>query len=157
MAFASGLYIVNFIDALDATQLALDLSLTSHKIALYTNTKTPDFSADTGYSATNEVSGTGWAAGGVALSAAAAGGTSVAPTLTDNGSGTGVMKYTFTNAVSVATTTLTNARGLIIYADALAGDNNIVAINFGADYSTVAGTFGITPHANGLFTVDWVP
>lgn len=154
MTFASGLYVVNFIDALDATQLALDLSLTSHKLALYTDTKTPDFGANTGYSATNEVSGTGWAAGGVALSAAAAGGTSVAPTLTDV---SGTMKYTFTNAVSVATTTLTSARGLIMYADALAGDNNIFAVTFGADYSTVAGTFGITPHANGLFTVDFVP
>jgi hypothetical protein len=59
MTFASGLYVVNFIDALDATQLALDLSLTSHKLALYTDTKTPNFSSDTGYSATNEVSGTG--------------------------------------------------------------------------------------------------
>jgi hypothetical protein len=157
MTFASGLYIVNFIDSLDATQLALDLSLASHKLALYTDTKTPDFSANTGYSATNEVSGTGWAAGGVALSAAAAGGTSVTPTFTDNGSGTGVAKYTFTNAVSVATTTLTSARGMIMYADALAGDNNIFAVTFGADYSTVAGTFGITPHANGLFTIDFVP
>jgi hypothetical protein len=157
MAFASGLYVVNFIDSLDATQLALDLSLTSHKIALYNNTKTPDFSADTGYSSTNEVSGTGWAAGGVALSAAASGASSVAPTFTDNGSGTGVAKYTFTNAVSVSGTTLTNARGMIIYADALAGDNNLVAVSFGADYSTVSGIFGITPHANGIFTIDFVP
>lgn len=154
MTFASGLYVINFIDVLDATQLALDLSLTSHKLALYTDTKTPNFSSDTGYSATNEVSGTGWAAGGVALSAAAAGATSVAPTVTDV---SGTLKYTFTNAVSVATTTLTSARGLIMYADALAGDNNIFAVTFGADYSTVAGTFGITPHANGLFTIDLVP
>jgi hypothetical protein len=154
MTFASGLYVVNFIDALDATQLALDLSLTSHKLALYTDTKTPNFSSDTGYSATNEVSGTGWVAGGVALSAAAAGASSVTPTVTDV---SGTLKYTFTNAVSVATTTLTNARGLIMYADALASDNNIFAVTFGADYSTVAGTFGITPHANGLFTIDLVP
>lgn len=154
MAFASGLYVVNIIDVFDATQLAIDLSLTTHKLALYTNTKTPDFSADTGYSATNEVSGTNWAAGGVALSAAASGSSSVSPTTTDV---SGTLKYTFTNAVSVATTTLTNARGLIMYADALAGDNNIFAVTFGADYSTVAGTFAITPNASGLFTVDCVP
>jgi hypothetical protein len=90
----------------------------------------------------------------VALSAAAAGASSVTPTVTDV---SGTLKYTFTNAVSVATTTLTNARGLIMYADALASDNNIFAVTFGADYSTVAGTFGITPHANGLFTIDLVP
>ena len=154
MAFASGLYVINLIDVLDATQLALDLSLATHKLALYTNTKTPDFSADAGYDATNEVSGTNWAAGGVALSAAAAGASSVTPTVTDV---SGTLKYTFTNAVSVATTTLTNARGLIMYADALAGNNNIFAVTFGADYSTVAGTFGITPHANGLFAIDCVP
>lgn len=154
MAFASGLYVVNFIDALDATQLALDLSLATHKIALYTDTKTPNFSSDTGYSATNEVSGTGWAAGGVALSAAAAGATSVTPTVTDV---SGTLKYDFTNDVSVATTTLSSIRGMIIYADALAGDNNIVAVNFGANYSTSAGTLAITIDANGVFTIDLVP
>lgn len=151
---ASGLYVANWIDILDATQLAIDLSLTTHKIALYNNTKTPNFSSDVGYTATNEVSGTGWAAGGVALSAAAAGGTSTSPTLTE--SPTGSIMYDMAD-VSVASTTLTNARGLVIYADALAGDNNIVGVNFGADYSTVAGTFAITWSASGVFAIDITP
>lgn len=155
MAFgSSGLYLLNWIDILDATQLAVDLSLTSHKIALYNNTKTPNFSSDVGYSATNEVSGTGWAAGGVALSAAAAGGTSTAPTVTE--SPTGTLMYDMAD-ISVATTTLSAIRGLILYADALAGDNNIVAVTFGADYSTSAGTFGVTLASTGLFYIDLTP
>lgn len=156
MAFsASGLYVANFIDAFDATQLAIDLSLTSHKIALYNNTKTPDYSSDASYSSTNEVNdGSAWPAGGVALSAAASGGGSTSPTLTE--SPTGTMKYDMAD-IAVSGTTLTNARGMILYADALGTNNNLVGVTFGADYSTVSGIFGVTIHANGLFTVDWTP
>lgn len=150
----SGLYVANFIDIVDATQLAIDLSLTTHKIALYNNTKTPNFSTDVGYSATNEVSGTGWAAGGVLLSAAAAGATSTAPTVTE--SPTGTLMYDM-NDVSVASTTLTNVRGMLIYADALAGDNGIVLVNFGADFSTVAGTFGVQFASGGVLNIDLTP
>ena len=150
----SGLYVTNFEDVLDATQLAIDLSLTSHKWALYNNTKTPNFSTDTAYSATNEVSGTGWAAGGVALSAISAGATSAAPTLTE--SPTGSLKYDM-NDISVASTTLSLARGMLLYADALAGDNAIVFVNFGADYSTVAGTFAVVFDALGVFAIDLTP
>lgn len=150
----SGLYLANMVDVFDATQLAIDLSLTSHKIALLSNSATPNFSTDASWNSTNEISGTGWASGGIALSAAAAGATSTSPTLTE--SPTGTMMYDMGD-ISVATTTLTNARAARIYADALAGDNLIVLINFGADYSTVAGTFGITWNALGVFTVDWTP
>ena len=80
MAFGnSGLYLLNVIDSFDATQLAIDLSLTSHKLALYNNTKTPNFSSDAAYSATNEVSGTGWASGGPTIATV-----SGSPTLTDS-------------------------------------------------------------------------
>lgn len=151
---ASGLYLATFIDALDATQLALDLSLTSHKLALISNSATPNFDTDSGWTNTNEVSGTGWATGGVALSAAAAGATSTAPTLTVSPAGT--MMYDMAD-VSVSTTTLTNARAVRLYADALAGDNLICLVNFGADYSTIAGTFGIQWAAAGVFTVDFTP
>jgi hypothetical protein len=155
----SGLFLVNWIDILDATQLAIDLSLTTHKLALFNNTITPNFSTDVSYGvgtyATNEVSGTGWAAGGVLLSAAAAGGTSVAPTLTEAPAGT--MMYDWTNDLSVASTTLTGARCGLLYANGLAGKNAIVLINFGADYSTNNGTFGLSPAAAGVFTIDLTP
>lgn len=150
----SGLYLANMIDVFDATQLAIDLSLTTHKLALQTNSATPNFSTDASWTNSNEVSGTGWSSGGVALSAAASGATSTSPTLTE--SPTGTMMYDM-NDVAVSGTTLTNARAARIYADALAGDNLIVGINFGADYSTVSGIFGITWSASGVFTVDWTP
>jgi len=153
----SGLYVANMIDVFDATQLAIDLSLTSHKIALISNSATPNFSTDASWSSTNEVSGTGWASGGIALSAAAAGATSTAPTNTE--SPTGTQMYDMGD-ISVASTTLTNARAARIYADALTtptADALIVLVNFGADYSTVAGTFGIQWAATGVFTIDWTP
>lgn len=150
----SGLYVANMIDVFDATQLAIDLSLTTHKIALISNSATPNFSSDVSWSSTNEVSGTGWATGGVALSAAAAGATSTAPTNTE--SPTGSQMYDMGD-ISVASTTLTNARAARIYADALAADNLIVLINFGSDYSTVNGTLGIVWASTGVFAIDWTP
>jgi hypothetical protein len=154
---ASGLVIPTWLDALDATQIALDLSLATHKLALFSNSITPDFDADTAYGVSpydaNEVYGTGWAQGGVALSAAGSGGGSTSPAIT---SGSGNIKYDMDDVV-VAATTLTNARGVLLYADALAGDNGICFINFGADYSTVAGTFTITWNASGVFYIDMTP
>ena len=88
------------------------------------------------------------------LSAAAAGATSTSPTLTE--SPTGSMKYDMAD-IEVASTTLTNARALRQYADALAGDNLIYLINFGADYSTVAGTFKVIFDTLGVFAIDLTP
>lgn len=150
----SGLYIANWEDILDATQLAIDLSLTTHKIALISNTHTPNYSTDATWNSTNEVSGTGWATGGKTLATAAVGGTSTAPTLTE--SPTGSLMYDMGD-INAATTTLTAARAARIYADALAGKNLIVLVNFGADYSTVAGTFAITWDALGVFALDITP
>lgn len=148
-ATLSGLYLLNWIDILDATQLAVDLSLTTNKIALFTNSITPSFSADTAYGVSpynaNEVSGTGYSAGGAVVAS---------PTLTE--SPTGTMMYDLADQ-SWATSTITNARFALLYADALAGNNAICGITLGADYSTVAGTFLITWAATGMFTIDLTP
>ena len=145
---ASGLFVATFVDILDTTQLAVDLDLETHKIALFSNSITPNFTTDTAYGVTpydaNEVSGTGWAAGGVALTGT-----------TFTGSG-GTATFDATD-VSEPGTTLTNARCGLIYADALAGNNAIALVNFGADYSTVAGTFAITWSASGIFYIDLTP
>src|SRR5678809_350889 len=139
------------------------LLLTTHKITLWVSTITPDYDAsltNARYNAgvfvagANEVSGTGWAAGGVALSAAAAGATSTAPTLTVSPAGT--MMWDMAD-VAVSSTTLTNARAAMIYADAITAPNAdpaIILINFTADFSTVNGTFGIQFAATGVGTVD---
>lgn len=145
---SSGMYLVNWIDILDATQLAIDLSLTTHKWALYTNSLTPNFSTDQSYSATNETSGTNYTAGGRTI---AAGGGS--PTVTE--SPTGTIMYD-QNDMTWPTASFT-ARGGILYADALAGDNLIVAQTYGADITATAGTFTVQFASGGVLTLDITP
>jgi hypothetical protein len=57
----------------------------------------------------------------------------------------------------VANVTFTNARCYLLYADVLAGNNAIVLVNFGADYSPTAGTFSITWASTGVFAIDLTP
>src|SRR5512139_2039189 len=99
---ASGLYVATFVDVLDTTQLAIDLDLETHKGVLFTNSITPNFTTDTAYGVTpydaNEVTGTNWAAGGVALTG----------TTFTGASGTATFDA---SDVSVASTTISNARG----------------------------------------------
>jgi hypothetical protein len=156
---ASGWFTQNMIDEFDATNVGFDLTLATHKIALISDASTPNFDTNTSWAnlSGNEVSGTGWAAGGVLLSAAAAGGTSTAPTLTISPAGTMMWDM---NDVSVANTTLTNAMAAVIYADALTtptADALILLVDFVTAASTSAGTFGISWSASGLAVVDWTP
>lgn len=151
---ASGLYVANVIDVWDATQLAIDLSLTTHRFALYNDTLTPNFDTDVSYSATNEVSGTGWAAGGELWSTLAAGATSLAPTNTISPAGTYMHDM---NDVSKASTTLTNAMAMAAYADALAGNNLMYLIDFVTAVSTNVGTLGVQFAAGGVVTWDLTP
>jgi hypothetical protein len=145
----SGLYVTNWIDILDATQLAIDLSLTTHKWAMYDNSNTPNYSSDVGYAATNEVSGTGYTAGGRTI--AAGGGN---PTTTE--SPTGTLKYDQDDMVWPAPTSVT-AYGAKLYADALGGDNLIVGMYFGGAFTSTAGTFTIQFASGGVFTIDLTP
>jgi hypothetical protein len=142
----SGLYLLNWIDLLDATQLAIDLSLTSHKIAMYNNSETPNYSTEDGYAATNEVSGTGYTAGGQVITS---------PTVTESPAGT--LMYDIGDQIWASPTTVT-AYGAKEYADALAGNDLIVGVNFpGSPITSTAGTFTIAPAATGLFTIDLTP
>lgn len=112
-------------------------------IALFNNTGTPAQDTDPAtyavapYNA-NEVTGTGWASGGVALGS---------PTMTLV-AGVGVMFDA--NDVSQSGTTLTAVRGCAIYDNTLSPKCVLMAITFGADFSTVAGTFAVTWDVNGL-------
>lgn len=145
----SGLFVATWIDVLDTTQLAIDLDLETHKIAMFTNSITPNFSSDTAYGSApynaNEVSGTGYSAGGTALTTTAV-----------DESPTGTIRWDAADT-SWTTSTITNARGGLIYADALAGNNAICLVDFDADYSTVAGTFLIQWASGGIFTWDLTP
>jgi hypothetical protein len=145
----SGLFIPTWMDALDTTQFALNLDLDTHMVAMFTNSiTTPNFSTNTAYGSApfnaNEVSGTGYTAGGAALTGT---------TLTDSPSGT--LKWDGDD-VDWATSTISAARGAVGYA-AAASDELIAAIAFGADYSTVAGLFRIQWHASGIVTIDITP
>lgn len=156
---ASGIYVQNIIDEFDATNVGFDLTLTTHKAALLSDSATPNFDTNTTWSgiSANEVSGTGWAAGGVLLSAAAAGGTSTAPTLTISPAGTMMWDM---NDISVASTTLTNAMALVFYADALTtptADALILLVDFVTAASTSAGTMGVQFAAGGVATIDLTP
>jgi hypothetical protein len=145
----SGLFYATWADMVDTTQLAVDLDLETHKGAIFTNTITPNFSTDTAYAVApynaNEATGTNWASGGVALT-----GTTISE------SPTGSLMFDATD-VSVANVTFVNGRCYMLYADALAGNNAIVVVNFGADYSPTAGTFSITWASTGVFAIDLTP
>ena len=145
MAFDnSGLYIANWIDILDATQMAINLSLTTHKCALYTNVKAPVFASDTVYSVTNEVTSANYTAEGTALT-----GTS----LTESPAGTIMWDSTLNPSWTPVTFT---AKGAIIHATALTKEC-IVAISFAGDYTATAGTFTVTWNTLGIFTIDCTP
>ncbi|SET49217.1 hypothetical protein [Nonomuraea wenchangensis] len=142
---ASGLYVSTFVDVLDTTQLALDLDLETHKVALFTNSlTTPNFTTDTAYGVSpynaNEVSGTGYTSGGALLTGT-----------TFTGSG-GVATFDASD-VTWSSSTITGAKGALIYADALAGNNAIVLVNLGSDYSTSNGSLVISWSASGIFAL----
>jgi len=145
MTMASGLYVVTFRDALDTSNAVVDMLLSTNKVDLYTDTKTPNFDTDAAYSATNELA----TAGGYTQDSKQVGGT---PTWALGSAGQ--LKYSWSTAVSWTSATFT-ARGMIVHA--VAANLPIVAVTFGADFTATAGTFSVTAHANGIFFIDLVP
>jgi hypothetical protein len=99
------------------------------KLALYTSAATLD-ATTTAYTVTNEASGTGYSAGGAAL-------TNVTPTTS------GTTAFTDFADLTFSTATIT-ARGALIYNDTQAGDPSVVVLDFGSDKSSSAGDFTIT-------------
>jgi hypothetical protein len=97
------------------------------KIALYTNSATLD-ATTTVYSATNEVVGTGYTAGG--------------NTLTGNAISYGGTTAWITFSDSSWTTATITARGALIY-DSSASNAAIAVLDFGADKVSTAGTFTV--------------
>ena len=51
----SGLYVQNIIDMADGTQLALNFALDTHRVALLSNSATPNFDTDVTWNTTNFV------------------------------------------------------------------------------------------------------
>lgn len=98
------------------------------KIALYTSSATLD-ATTTAYSATNEVSGTGYTAGGNTL-------TNIEPT------SSGTTAYLDFADTTWSTATIT-ARGALIYNSSAAGNPAVAVLDFGADKTSTAGDFTV--------------
>ena len=98
------------------------------KIALYTSSATLD-ATTTAYSVTNEVSGTGYTAGGNTL-------TVVAPTTS------GTTAFLDFNDTTWSTATIT-ARGALIYHADGSGNPTVAVLDFGSDKTSTAGDFTI--------------
>lgn len=98
------------------------------KIALYTSSATLD-ATTTAYSATNEVSGTGYTAGGNTL-------TNIEPT------SSGTTAYLDFSDTTWSTATIT-ARGALIYNSSAVGNPAVAVLDFGADKTSTAGDFTV--------------
>src|SRR5210317_2516828 len=106
-----------------------DLEADTLKIALYTSSATLD-ATTTAYSATNEVSGTGYSAGGGTL------------TISANPASSGTTAFLDFADLTFSSATIT-ARGALIYL-ANGGTNPAVAVlDFGSDKTSTAGDFTI--------------
>ena len=101
----------------------------SFKIALYTSSATLS-AATTAYSTTNEVSGTGYDAGGKALAIAA------------NPASSGTTAFLDFSDVTWSSSSIT-ARGALIYKSAT-GNPAIAVIDFGEDKQSSSGNFVIS-------------
>lgn len=121
------------------------------KVALFNNTGTPDKDAavaSTGYNTgqwvtANEVSGTNWAAGGIALTSK----TFTTPA-------TGVMMFDAADTPSAGNTTLANVFGCLVYDDTITAgtvaDQGVSFHYFGGTQSVTAGSFVVVWSANGI-------
>jgi len=98
------------------------------KLAMYTNSASFT-AATTAYTTSNEISGTGYTAGGGTL-------TRVDPTTSSTTAFTDFSDLTFSSS------SLT-ARGALIYNDSASGDPSVVVLDFGADKSSSSGDFTI--------------
>lgn len=99
------------------------------KIALYTSSATLDAST-TAYSATNEVSGTGYTAGGNTLTIAA------------NPTSSGTTAYLDFADTTWSSATIT-ARGALIYLANGSSNDAVAVLDFGSDKTATAGDFTI--------------
>lgn len=108
-----------------------DFTTDTFKIALYTSSATLD-ATTTAYSATNEVSGTGYTAGGNTL------------TVTGGAVSTsGTTAYIDFADTTWSTATIT-ARGAVIYNSSAVGNPAVAVLDFGADKTSTAGDFTVS-------------
>ena len=111
-----------------------DMDTNTIKIALYTSSASLDAST-TAYSSSNEVSGTGYSAGGATLS-----GASISTSST-----TAYVDYSDPSWTSASFT----ARGALIY-NSSQSNKAVAVLDFGGDFTVASGTFTVVfPAAGG--------
>ena len=123
---------------------SIDLDTDTIKVALVTSSYTPDQDSHEDFAdITNEVSGTGYTAGGATLS-------NVSITK-DNTDTEGVFDA---DDVTWSNSTIT-ARGAVVYKDSGTPATSwlICYIDFGSDYSSVAGDFKIAWNSEGIVNI----
>jgi hypothetical protein len=129
MAFSGNFMCTSFKkELLEAVHNFKNSGGSTFKIALYTNSASFT-AATTAYTASNEVSGTNYTAGGNTL-------TRVDPST----SGTTALTDFADTTWSSATIT---ARGALIYNDSAAGDPTVVVLDFGSDKTSTSGDFTV--------------
>jgi hypothetical protein len=124
------------------------LEAEDNKYTLISDSATPDFTTHDFWAdlVANEVTGTNWAAGGVALT-----GTEVTVS-------SGVLTFDATD-VSVASTTITSAMAGVLRTNvgSNATDQLVLLQDFVTAVSTVNGTFTVQHNASGILTLDFTP
>ena len=129
MAFSGNFMCTSFKkELMTATHNFTNSTGNTFKLALYTNSASFT-AATTAYTTSNEVSGSGYSAGGAAL-------TNVTPTTSSTTALTDFADLTFSSA------TIT-ARGALVYNDSASGDPSVVVLDFGGDKTSTAGDFTI--------------
>jgi len=114
------------------------------KAALYLTTATVN-AATTAYSASNEVSGTGYVAGGVTVTNA------TAPSSTNTSTTAGVAFFTPSASITYTTVTLATAFDAVLIYNSTQSNKAISVHTFGSQTIT-AGTFTLTMPANSAST-----
>jgi hypothetical protein len=129
MAFTGNFMCTSFKkELMEAKHNFLNSGGNTFKISLYTNSASFT-AATTAYTATNEVTGTGYTAAGNTL-------TRVDPTTS------GTTAYT-DFADSTWTSSTITARGALVYNDTASGDPSVIVLDFSSDKSSSAGDFTI--------------
>ena len=129
MAFSGNFMCTSFkIELLEAVHNFKNSGGSTFKLAMYTNSASFT-AATTAYPPSNEVSGTGYSAGGGTL-------TRVDPT------SSGTTGFTDFADLTFSSSTIT-ARGALIYNDSASGDPSVVVLDFGSDKSSSSGDFTV--------------
>ena len=139
---ASGIHFISH-EKMLINGAAISYEVETNKIALVTDTHTPNYDTDETWTNTNETSGGSWAAGGYTL---------VGTELTTS---SGTTKFDATD-VSQVTSTVTAAMAGRLYCDAVANEELLV-VDFVTAVTTVSGTLTITWNASGIWTNDLTP